>query len=159
MSLNQMKSIHQRMVEELMFRAEQELPVFPSIPSEDIRLLRAKLILEETMETIAALGFHVVVERPSPSLVFDDIRLEPMPDGTCDIEQVIDGCCDIRVVTTGTLSAFGIPDEPFQMEVDENNLMKFGPGGYRREDGKWVKPPNHKPPQIQKLLTQLKWYS
>lgn len=39
-----------------------------------------------------------------------------------------------------------------QQLVDENNLAKFGPGGYRRDDGKWIKPPGHKPPAIAKAL-------
>ncbi|RME74113.1 MAG: hypothetical protein D6785_16225, partial [Planctomycetota bacterium] len=66
--------------------------------------------------------------------------------------EIADGCADIMVVTTGTLSACGISDIPLQEEVDQNNLSKFGPGGYEREDGKWVKPPDHKPPKILKIL-------
>jgi predicted HAD superfamily Cof-like phosphohydrolase len=82
-------------------------------------------------------------------------RLELINDFALNTAEVIDGCCDLKVVTTGTLSAFGLPDELFQEEVDTNNLAKFGPGGRRREDGKWVKPPNHKPPDIAGLLKRL----
>jgi predicted HAD superfamily Cof-like phosphohydrolase len=42
-----------------------------------------------------------------------------------------------------------------EQAVDQNNLAKFGPGGHRREDGKWVKPPDHKPPDIAGLLDKL----
>jgi predicted HAD superfamily Cof-like phosphohydrolase len=61
---------------------------------------------------------------------------------------IADGCADIKVVTTGTLSAFGIADDLIQQLVDYNNLEKFGPGHGYREDGKLVKPPEHRPPQL-----------
>src|SRR5690606_33615746 len=72
-----------------------------------------------------------------------------------DLEKTVDGCCDLKVVTTGTLSSCGIPDELFQKEVDENNLKKFGPGHSYREDGKLIKPPGHQPPNIKGLLEEL----
>lgn len=128
----------------------------------DTRILRAKLILEEAFETVYALG--VSVGYPSSSLAKNE-ETGDMPlylDALvyrADLEynpvEVIDGCCDIKVVTTGTLVAMGVPDEPFQHAVDANNLAKFGPGGYRREDGKWVKPPGHKPPDIEGILQEL----
>ncbi len=51
------QSSHQQRVEHFMRQARQPLPEEPSIPSEEIRRLRAKLILEEALETIKALGF------------------------------------------------------------------------------------------------------
>jgi len=35
--------------------------------------------------------------------------------------------------------------------VDENNLTKFGPGSYKREDGKWMKPPDFVGPDLSYL--------
>jgi hypothetical protein len=32
--------------------------------------------------------------------------------------------------------------------VDKSNLAKFETGGYKRDDGKWVKPPHWQPPDI-----------
>ena len=69
--------------------------------------------------------------------------------------ETIDGCCDLAVVTTGTLSACGVPDLPFQQAVDQNNLEKFGPGNTIRDDGKLIKPPGHKPPDIAGILSRL----
>lgn len=40
-------------------------------------------------------------------------------------------------------------------EVDRSNLAKFGPGGRRREDGKWVKPDDWQPPDIKGVLQKL----
>jgi predicted HAD superfamily Cof-like phosphohydrolase len=63
--------------------------------------------------------------------------------------EVVDGCADISVVTIGTLIAFGVDDETVLEEVDASNLRKFEPGSYRREDGKWIKPPSWTPPDIE----------
>lgn len=54
------KSPHQQRVEEFMGKFGQEVPDKPTMPDEDTRLLRAKLIFEETLETIYALGFKVI---------------------------------------------------------------------------------------------------
>jgi len=149
------RSVHQKRVEEFMTLAEQEVPLAPTIPDEKTRILRAKLILEEALETIHALGILVYVRSDpqgfavqvcSEEIKFDPNRLKP------DLEQIADGCADISVVTTGTLLACGIADEALQHEVDLNNLAKFSPGGYRRDDGKWVKPPDHPVPDIAGIL-------
>ena len=146
-----MRSEHQQRVEQFMRMAEQDVPFVPTTPSEETRLLRARLILEEAFETIEALG--VVCGTEDSPLRFGDLRVAA--ERTFDLEGVIDGCCDLKVVTTGTLSACGIPDMPFQDEVDAANLRKFGPGGYRDEFGKWRKPPDFVPPDHGKILAEL----
>jgi hypothetical protein len=113
------------------------------------------------MEKIHALGIEVYI----PSTMVDARSLEDGSLWISDRKQVkfkierpqdfigiIDGCLDQRVIATGTLVSMGVPDALLQMEVDENNLRKFGPGGYRDAEGKWRKPFDHKPPQIQELL-------
>ncbi len=109
-------SSHQNAVNKFMELGGQELPPKPVIPSLEVRKLRAKLILEEACETIAALGFEINIT-PSSREVLE--VWEP------NLVEIIDGCCDLRVVTTGTLSACGIKDIRPQELVDENNLEKF----------------------------------
>jgi predicted HAD superfamily Cof-like phosphohydrolase len=133
-----MKSPHQMRVEDFMRKAEQDVPNKPTTPSQAVRLLRARLIFEEAMETIHALGVGMKGTLSSPEFY-------PTPDFIW--VDVVDGCCDLRVVTTGTLSALGVQDESVQCIVDEANLRKFGPGGYKDANGKWIKPPNFIPPQ------------
>lgn len=124
---------HQHRVDEFMRRAGQELPDRPTLPDERTRLLRARLILEEALETVSALGFGVVQqgrdltdkEQFKESVTFvprfrgEDVNVNAALAG------IADGCADIIVVTTGTLSACGISDDPVQREVDLNNLAKF----------------------------------
>lgn len=133
-----------------MDKAGQAAPARPVVPPRDVRLLRANLILEEALETIQALGFWVdaTVDGNTVGVSMNTVTLTDHSEG-CDIVEVVDGCCDISVVTTGTLSAFGVSDNPVQMLVDQSNLDKFGPGGYKREDGKWIKPPDWVPPNIE----------
>lgn len=168
---HQRRSEHQLAVDSFMRQAAQPLPLRPLCPAEDIRVLRAKLIYEEALETLNGLGVAVVVQTEDG----DKVQLNQPLLGTArdvlfvtrdfdepealaypfDLTAVVDGCCDVRVVTTGTLSACGVPDYLHQYLVDASNLAKFGAGGYRRSDGKWIKPADwRKPPLDQVLLAQ-----
>lgn len=115
------------------------LPVTPySVPPEEVRRLRAKLILEEAIETINGLGFVL------PGVA--DISIEPMfgyqPSDWESVEQVIDGCVDTIYVCTGTLAAYGVPDLPHLIEVNRANDSKFPNGVATLNDyGKFQKPP------------------
>lgn len=140
-----MRTDHQKRVDEFMCLANQERPSHPIMPSVEVRQLRANLILEEALETIAGLGFTVQKSEVTG-------QLKPFALYEPNIVEVVDGCADISVVTIGTLSAFGVSDKPILEAVDAANLKKFGLGSYKREDGKWVKPPDFKPADIMSLL-------
>jgi len=146
-------------IRSFMQKAGQATPDRPCMPDLETRKLRARLILEEAFETIEK-GLGLQIE-----YVYDGgygIFISPLENDTCfqmheidegpNLVEIVDGCEDIRVVTTGTLIACGVRDGRTSKEVDENNLAKFGPGGYRRDDGKWIKPPGHRPPDITGLL-------
>jgi len=153
---------HQHRVDEFMRLAKQERPSKPTMPSKEVRVLRAKLILEEALETIEALGVKVtsLAEHLPDRDVYAEVSVDWMKtpgiyfeaSGEPDLTEIVDGCCDVIVVTTGTLSACGVDDAVPQMLVDENNLAKFGPGHSYRADGKLVKPPNHKAPDLKAEL-------
>jgi hypothetical protein len=106
-----------------------------TIPSYQVRYLRAKLILEETLETILALGFDA------------QGTISPEEVHAPNLEDIIDGCCDLNYVLTGTLVSCGVPDMPHIAEVCRANEDKF-PGGQAifREDGKFQKPEGWQPP-------------
>lgn len=151
------QSDHQVRVEAFMLEAGQNVPPRPTMPDEHTRLLRAKLILEETLETIAALGVDVRLEpdqdgNHSYPLLYD--LLEFTINNKPDFIEIVDGCADLSVVSIGTLSALGVYDYAILREVDQSNLNKFDPGGHRRDDGKWIKPPNWKPPQLAKIILE-----
>lgn len=142
-----MKTEHQLRIEKFMRLAGQQVPARPIMCQSETLRLRANLILEEALETIEAMGFQVILKPFDGGIEVGPQVREP------DIVKVVDGCGDLSVVTIGTLSALGVSDKPVLEAVDENNLSKFGPGSYRREsDGKWMKPPDHKAPDIMGLL-------
>lgn len=161
----QLMTKHYQRISRFMEMAGQDVPKEPGIPNAEVRQLRARLIFEEALETISALGCAVCISsidgfetrelNENNTVVRSKSEYMGTGGRTVDIGEVIDGCCDISVVTMGTLIAFGVPDKPFLREVDRANLDKFGPGGYKRDDGKWVKPPDHQPPNILGVLDSL----
>lgn len=141
------KSEHYKRIEQFMRLAKQETPNSPKIPSRDVLKLRAKLIFEEALETINALGMTLEADRDCRyTFQIVDEGKEP------DLIEVVDGICDISVVSYGTLISLGVTDKEVIELVDNNNLAKFGPGHTIRDDGKLVKPPNHQPPDIAKVI-------
>lgn len=147
------QSNHQVLVEEFMRKAEQEVPFNPTIPDADVRLLRARLVAEEALELIEALGIFLVDKTTGSVLSFDKLNFMCEWPVAVDIAKVADGVCDTRVVATGTLSAFGLCDWQLQQAIDLSNLEKFGPGGHKHpETGKWIKPENWKTPDLAKLI-------
>lgn len=144
-----MPTPHYDRVKAFMQNAGQATPEGLAVPDAETRILRAKLILEEALETVEALGVQVDTAEGTR---IDREALAFAATETVDVEGVVDGCADISVVTVGTLIAFGVDDEPILEEVDAANLRKFGPGGYRRADGKWMKPPDWTPPDLQAAI-------
>lgn len=120
----------------------QEVPeTHYTLPDKETRLLRARLIMEEALETVAALGFEVGDEDGQWRM--QNARFpEHYPTKEIDFGNVIDGCCDLIYVATGCLVACGVPDLPHLEEVCAANDRKF-PGGAAITDpetGKYLKP-------------------
>lgn len=159
-----LQTLHMLRIRKFMKLAGQEIPGAPEIPAEHIRILRARLILEEAFETVEALGVNVRIGTEPGHWSQDQIPISKWLRSGCllsydtatsvipNLKDIVDGCADISVVTIGTLLACGVHDVAVLEEVDKNNLAKFGPGGYRDDGGKWVKPPDHAPPRIREIL-------
>ncbi len=129
----------QKDIQLFMDKAGQSFPTIPTIPDDKTIELRLRLILEEFRELVYACGYDY--DEESDTFVKD-------LDGEVDIVEVADALTDINYVTKGAGIAFGIDLEPIFKLVQDSNMAKFGPGGYRREDGKWMKPPDWKKPDI-----------
>lgn len=146
------KSEIRNQVEEFMVAAEQTVPDKPTVPSDNIVRLRAKLIIEEAIEYLEA----------TYGKVFDDIKLE-LRDRLehkklkVDIIEIADALSDIDYVSEGARLAFGINGKEIADEVQRTNMAKFGPGSWKREDGKAMKPEGWLPPDIKKLLIEQGW--
>lgn len=126
----------------------QMIPEVPTLSDKPGLMLRARLILEEALETIEAMGLAVIPDEQGKLVVKDT-------GAKADLVAIVDGCFDLSVVNIGTLSHLGVPDSGLEI-VDMNNLEKFAPGFKIREDGKLIKPPGHRPPDIKGWLETLK---
>lgn len=137
-------------------KPESALPESVSIPSEEVRLLRARLILEEAIETIRGLGFTIETVNSTVQRIesLDDVYFEL--DQEPVLEQIIDGCNDLIYVAVGTMLACGVADVAHDREVCRANDAKF-PGGVAtvNEYGKFQKPPGWCGPDHFKIFDEV----
>jgi predicted HAD superfamily Cof-like phosphohydrolase len=97
----------------------------PGPIDERTRVLRERLIQEE----------------------FDELKQAMAQD---DLPAVAKELADLLYVVYGTAVSYGIDMGPVFREVHRSNMSKIG--GYKREDGKWVKPPSYSPAAIAPIL-------
>jgi predicted HAD superfamily Cof-like phosphohydrolase len=99
----------------------------PADLNEDTKRLRVRLIQEE----------------------FDELK-ESMAGG--DLAAIAKEMADLLYVVYGTAVSYGIDMDPVFREVHRSNMSKVG--GYKREDGKWVKPATYSPARIEPILAE-----
>ncbi|HET7910061.1 MAG TPA: MazG nucleotide pyrophosphohydrolase domain-containing protein [Nitrospira sp.] len=97
----------------------------PNLVDEHTRVLRERLIHEEFEELKEAMASH-------------------------DLSAIAKELADLLYVVYGTAVSYGIDMGPVFREVHRSNMSKIG--GYKREDGKWVKPPTYSPAAIEPIL-------
>src|SRR5262249_26226650 len=97
----------------------------PAHVDEGTRSLRERLIQEEFGELKEAMGKR-------------------------DLAAIAKELADLLYVVYGTAVSYGIDMGPVFREVHRSNMSKIG--GYKREDGKWVKPPTYSPAAIEPIL-------
>ena len=106
--------------------------VFDQEPDRETALLRQKLIMEEAGE------------------VFEELDREVINKVALTKELA-----DLLYVVHGTAVAFGLPLEPAFVRVHQSNMSKLGEDGkpIYREDGKVMKGPNYRPPELGDLFS------
>lgn len=115
----------QSMVEEFHRKFDILVQTSPTGATEDTKRLRIRLIQEE----------------------FDELK-ESMAEG--NLAALAKEMADLLYVVYGTAVSYGIDMEPVFREVHRSNLSKVG--GYKREDGKWVKPSTYSPASIEPII-------
>lgn len=154
---------NQEKVEESMRTAEQSVPSSISYATDDVCKLRARLILEEALETIVdGLGitsFEVNGTAITGSEYIDSFDLAEwldfmksanfIKDQPTNLNLLADGIADCEVVNLGTASAFGIKMQPIFDEVHRSNMSKFIGGILKSESGKYLKGPHYTKPDIE----------
>jgi predicted HAD superfamily Cof-like phosphohydrolase len=69
-----------------------------------------------------------------------------------DLSSIAKEMADLLYVVYGTAVSYGIDMDPVFREVHRSNMSKVG--GYKREDGKWVKPATYSPALIDPIVAE-----
>jgi predicted HAD superfamily Cof-like phosphohydrolase len=69
-----------------------------------------------------------------------------------DLPAIAKELADLLYVVYGTAVSYGIDMEPIFREVHRSNMSKVG--GYKREDGKWVKPASYSPAAVAPIVAE-----
>jgi predicted HAD superfamily Cof-like phosphohydrolase len=141
----------QDQIRHFMTKAGQDTPACPTVPSADVRALRVRTIGEELIELANASNVRIVLSNTGDKPVLDVEAISTLPE-TVDLVEVYDALLDIQVFTVGSANAYGLKLAPGWDEVHRSNMAKFAPGGYRRDDGKWMKPPSWEPPKLAAIV-------
>jgi len=132
---------------------QQAIPAQPlTSPPADLRKSIAKLIFEEAMETIRALGISIYINVKELPNDVDEVKVEGVTfhdDWAYDRQEAADGLGDLSVVTIGGFLRLGIHPMPVLKAIDKANLDKLKEGHWFREDGKLMKPDDWEPPSIE----------
>lgn len=133
------------------FHRAMGLPVrtTPTMPSEAERLMRAKLIHEESGEAIRALGCRTFTDAGGTVHVVVDPRAQPaLVDATHELN-------DLLYVAHGGLAEMGAPPDVF-VELHRANMSKLGDDErpVLRADGKAMKGPRYRPPDVAGVLAR-----
>ena len=113
------------MVQEFHEQFDIHISTTPSVPDEATQILRNRLIQEEFEEFQEAMQSK-------------------------DLSAMAKELADLLYVVYGTAVSLGIDMEPVFKEVHRSNMSKVG--GYKREDGKWVKPLTYSPASLDIIL-------
>lgn len=136
-------------IKDFMLKAGQVVREKPSELTEEERILRVKLVMEETLEFAIAMGVTIFVSEDV--FYFDKDSLDFELDGEQDLTEAADAIADLNYVVNGAACAMGVDMEPIDDEVHRSNMSKFI-DGHRREDGKWVKGPSYTPANIAPII-------
>lgn len=105
--------------------------------------LRAKLILEEAIETAVGILGSVAVTELLRNEIFEFAKVPPKEP---NLVEAADGMCDLSYVNFGTAVEMGIDLQRVFNEVHRSNMAKVG--GATRSDGKTMKPAGWTPPDV-----------
>jgi len=112
--------------------------------------LGARLMLEELLETLTALGLQASVNL-SGKWSIHPVTVAGVGRKEVDVVEAIDGLCDVVYTAMWTAYALGIDLTPFFEEVCDNNLLKVAGEVEFDENGKLVKPKGHPRPRIKEI--------
>jgi len=114
--------------------------------------LRIKCLLEEIMEYAQACGIALRVH--GRLIQLDDFEYDELFMDDSDIVGRMDALCDIIYFALGGAVMEGVNLDPCFKEVHHSNMTKISADGtvLRNAEGKIVKPPHFRPPNIKACI-------
>lgn len=156
------------------FHEHFNIPIAKQLTTGDASLRRARVlfIAQELAELCQALGVSIEMEVKSvrltggehnPKAISNGMlqRVWVAPAALCysdnlvDMVGAADALGDLDVTVQGANLVLGIPGGLVAREVHDSNMSKLGADGepIHDENGKIVKGPNYRPPDIHRVLT------
>lgn len=154
------KNPMQYAIEEFMRRCDQDVAAYPQLPSDDVRKLRIRLMVEELLGAVdpeeyanadANQYVELLIKNKSDELIASMLK--------GDLVGVADGLADVLYVVIGTAVAYGIDIQEVFDEVHRSNLSKTVWDEERQrwyiekdEFGKGIKPDTYSPADIAPII-------
>lgn len=122
----------------------------PRAPATNDLELRVECVFEEAVEFVEACGFEIKGDETNGVVnagLWSVRRIRPP-----NLIAAIDALCDLLYVVFGTFVSWGLNPAPFFKEVHDSNMTKVSPDKLVREDGRVMKGPSYRPPDLQRVL-------
>jgi predicted HAD superfamily Cof-like phosphohydrolase len=156
------KNSMQEAIEEFMKRADQAVASYPQLPTEAVRTLRIRIMVEELLGAISPEDLQAANENPN---IYVELLVKNKSDELIasmlkgDLVGIADGIADVLYVVIGTAVAYGIDIQEVFDEVHRSNLSKTVWSEElqrytieKDEFGKGVKPPTFSPANIPPII-------
>lgn len=130
----------------------------PQVPSDERVKLRLRLITEEYFELLESCyaGSQYKYTQLTLRSAYAGISMAIQAQvPNVDLPEFADACADLDYVVEGSRLEFGIDGRPIARAVHESNMTKKG--SVVREDGKILKGPDWKPPDVEGELRRQGW--
>jgi predicted HAD superfamily Cof-like phosphohydrolase len=147
------KNPMQEAIEDFMNRCDQEVRAYPGIPDDKVKLLRARLMVEELLGSKiggSVFGVPLIINKSDELIqsMFND-----------DLVGIADGLADVLYVVIGTAVAYGIDIQEIFDEVHRSNLSKTVWNEdlerytiEKDEFGKGLKPETYSPAELAPII-------
>ena len=124
-----------------------------SIPDIKVRVLRVQMLASELVELARAMGVRLVVDSEVSGNEDDAVVCQAGTEAYDQVEAA-DALGDLRYIVDGGNLVCGFPGDLVLREIHASNMSKLGADGQpvRREDGKILKGPNYRKPDIKAVL-------
>lgn len=130
--------------------ADQPIPGEAGVVESEV-VKRWPWLVEEVLEAFSAI---TKATEADVELIRGLLTKRPIVLERDALPEFLDALGDIDYIVEGIRLSQGVNGTPIANEIHRANMAKFGPGSFKREDGKVQKPPGWTPPDIAGLVSR-----